>query len=126
MHSRIFVVSRCIAQRKHLEIAFHTLDLRAVCESAEAAEAEFGPDMSRRLRTRLSDLRSAANIASLPVGSPFSFNELGSHYVSIRIGPAMNLIFEANHPKCPLKEDGTTDWDQVFRLKLIRIEKNAH
>jgi hypothetical protein len=42
----------------------------------------------------------------------------------VDLGDGYRLVFSANHPRNPLKADGTVDWSKVSRVKILGIEKS--
>ncbi len=104
-----------------MELAFNSKLLRTICESESRAKHELGDAVAEMLKHRLADLRAATSVKDLMAGRPRTLRgtPLGVMVVDLRKG--YRLVFAANHARNPMK-NGDVDWEQVSRIKIIRIE----
>lgn len=103
-----------------MELAFDSPSLRATCESEAQAKSELGDTVAEVLKHRLGDLRAAASIRDLLVGMP-RVSADGQEMI-VDVGGTHNIVFKANHVKCPMTEAKKIDWAKVTRIKILRIE----
>lgn len=105
-----------------MEIAFDTLSLRILCENEEKAKIKFGPHIAQNLKKRLADLRAATNIYDVVAGNPQTFGKNKSQ-MQIELSNGFQIILSANHPVNPMN-DGSVDWHNVSRIKVVRINND--
>jgi len=101
-----------------VEFAFASEALREICEDDSIARKKFGVDVSRKLVTRLADLRAASSIRDLPAGYPCTVE--GQEAV-FELCQGYQLTIAANHPENPVTDSGDVDWSRVHRIKIIKI-----
>jgi plasmid maintenance system killer protein len=105
-------------------LAFATPEIRLICESQVAAEREFDTEIAQQLRARLADMKAAENILDLAVGNPREIYEGENCYYTIQLPGGFRIIMCANHESVPrVPESNRTDWSQVRRFQILRIEK---
>ena len=104
-----------------MEIAFSSRHLRSICETADAADNEYGAEFANSLRDRLADLDAATKIDDLLVGElrDFSYDELRCKALTI-VGQHI-LVFCSNHTSEPKTLTGSIDWSNVRRIKIVMI-----
>ena len=107
-----------------LELAFDSKPIRAICESASQAEAEFGAKAAEALHGRLADLRAAVSLEDLPVARPRLLRDDDPSVMVMEFSPGHQLIFRVNHPRPPKTKSGSVDWTNVSRIKLLAIQRN--
>lgn len=103
-----------------MEIAFHTRELRTLCERDEHP-GELSTDVYEALKRRLADLRAAVSVNDLPGRFPTAFGD-HSEFLRIELSHDHALILKANHVGKPVREDGTVDWASVSRVMVMAIE----
>ena len=113
-------IKRYITAINQLEIAFKTKKLREICEDCNKAEELLGEDVSRKLASRLSDLRACESIEQLPVGNPSEVVIGGKRTISINIAQKVHLYFSSNHVS--QSKNNRVDWSKVYRIKIVQIE----
>ncbi|MGY0202000.1 hypothetical protein [Leptothrix sp. BB-3] len=104
-----------------LEIAFHTRELRAICESPTRAMRELGEASGKALQRTLADMNAVETVAELlemGLGSEHCAQEHGM--LRFHLCEGLNIYCNANQQSIPMN-GGSIDWTQVSRLKIIRI-----
>jgi hypothetical protein len=112
---------RHIVEAVPLQLAFDTKDIRKVCELEYVARNLYGADVAAALRERLSDLLAATSVHDLLVGRPRVISQ-NPGVMALDITGKYRLLFCANHISPPLTSAGLTDWINVSRIKVSRIE----
>jgi hypothetical protein len=105
-----------------LEIAFHTAELREICEKRETAASELGYAAARELAERLSDIDALDNVSDLcallgPLVSDWSPTEKAIH-----LSAGWNIVFTSGHPSLQECAPKATDWTKTSRMKITAIE----
>ena len=108
-----------------MELAFYSQSLRTLCEDDQRAKQELPPRVAEALKHRLADLRAAARLTDLIAGQPRTVTDSSGAYLIIELEEGYRVIIVANHPNNPVTVRGVLDWDNVSRLKLLRID-NEH
>jgi hypothetical protein len=103
-----------------LELAFDSRALRTVCESEAEARRELGTAMADILKRRLADLRAATSVRDLVAGNPRVGPD--GQIMLLDLADGYRLVIKANHINNPLTGTAGLDWEQVTRVKIIRIE----
>ncbi len=104
-------------------LAFKTRDLRSLCESEAVSKRLFGTAIASDFNTRLNELRAAANVKELIVGSPRMLSDSARGLFEISFRKRFHITFEANHTNNPLTQDGKIDWDRVSRIQILCAEE---
>jgi proteic killer suppression protein len=104
-----------------MELSFATKSLRDICENAEIAKRELGPEVSEKLRRRLADIRAAVSVNDLIAGRPYELDGARQRRIAVRLGEKQRLVFGANHAVPPKLESGKMDWSKVSRVKVLQI-----
>lgn len=105
---------------RKLELAFDSRALRTVCESEAEARRELGTAMADILKRRLADLRAATSVRDLVAGNPRVGPD--GQIMLLDLADGYRLVIKANHINNPLTGTAGLDWEQVTRVKIIRIE----
>ena len=100
-----------------MEIAFHTKELRRMCESELLISKEFGAIAGRKLQNRIFDILSAESVDELPIKGIYCEN----FFYQLNFAKGKYILFEANHIKNPTNSDGSIDWRNVRRVKIVSI-----
>lgn len=108
-----------------MELAFDTKSLRDLCEKEDKARHELGPDVARKLKHRLADLRAAESVKDLVAGRPRETESANPGCFVVDLADGFRLAFCANHNNVPLLPTGKVDWAAVNRVRILRIE-DAH
>jgi proteic killer suppression protein len=104
-----------------MEISFKNNKLQKQCERHAEAQKKYGADNAKQLKIRMRDLFAAENVTSLTAGKPHRLidDRLGQYAVYLVGG--MRLIFEPDNDPVPLKDDGSIDWSQVTKIRIVEI-----
>ena len=104
----------------YLELAFHSRDLRDLCEKRSYAIDVYGERVAGRLRHRLADMAAAKSPRDLPSGNC----RVSSHdnvCMNIDLCDGFEIEFCANHVSNPTEPDGNIAWQRVSRIKILKI-----
>jgi proteic killer suppression protein len=104
-----------------MDRSFATARLKRLCEQQAAATREFGPDSARRLRARLSDIEAADNVTELVAGHPHPLSRDRQGQFAVSLTGGHRLVFAPDHEPVPVTEDGTVDWANVRRVRIVFI-----
>jgi plasmid maintenance system killer protein len=119
------IARHCLSQKaQDLELAFHSKELRTICESESEATTTFGVALAEVLKHRLADIRAASSVRDLLVGRPSVVEGTEDREMSVDLNEGYRLVFGANHTQNPVKKSNKVDWTRVSRIKILRIEKN--
>lgn len=105
-----------------MELAFESRQLRDICENEAEARGKLGRTVAETLKRRLADLDAALSPRDLLVGRP----RLGKdgQTMEIDLCDGHRIVFAANHPDNPATAEGVLDWENVKRIKILRIESD--
>lgn len=106
-----------------MNLSFENKDLRLICEDEIKALERLGSDIASKLKSRLADMRAAESVTDLIVGNPREMVYQDMPAFKIDLSPKECLIFCPVHSKLPVLLNGSIDWHNVSRIKLICIEK---
>lgn len=101
-------------------IAFATKRLRDICEDGAVAVKELGSPVAEALQERLADLRAAASIDDLIVGSP-RVSGADSSTLTIMLTGSAYTLWAANHVTPYRDAEGHIDWTRTRRVRLLEI-----
>lgn len=81
-----------------------------------------GEPAARKLRARLEDLASAADVTELPAGRPHPLrgDRAGQYAVTVHRG--LRLVFEPTVKPPPESDHGGIDWKAVDDVTVVAIE----
>ena len=108
-------------EKQTMILAFETKPLRTLCEDPDVAVTTLGPELALQLRGRLADLRAATSIADLLVGNP-RLEGSSADILRIDLQPERVMVWTPNHVTIKTLPDKRVDWQQVSRIRLLRIE----
>ena len=108
-----------------MELAFGFESLRTICEKEAEARRELEVSVAETLKHRLADLRAAGSVNDLIAGRPRLLSSPGNNQMVLDLPDRYHMIFSANHPNNPVSSDGTTDWANVRRIKILRIDSDS-
>ena len=84
---------------------------------------ELGPEMARRLGTRLHEIEAAASLAELRLLPQVRAHELTGNradQVSLDLVHPQRLIIRPVDP-CPRTPEGGLDWDETIAIEVLEI-----
>jgi len=106
-----------------VELSFATTKLARLCSSKDRMVRELGPEMARRLGTRLEELEAATSLAELHLLPQVRARELGGdrdEQISLDLIHPKRLIIQATDP--PLRTpEGGLDWDAITSVVVLEI-----
>lgn len=102
-------------------IEFSSPDLQALCEQQRLMTKELGNDCSRKLKTRLSDLRAAGNVAELTAGRPHPLKGDRAGQFALDLHGGKRLVFEPANNPVPTRADDSIAWDQITKVRIVFI-----
>ena len=70
----------------------------------------------------MAEIMAASSIGDLIASPPIPLPEAGK--LSICLPENRRLVFAANHPSNPMAADGNLDWEKIYRVKVLDIEKS--
>ena len=106
-----------------MEITFASTKLKKLCIDSKKAAA-LGPLRARKLRTRLDDIRAAANLEvlkTLPGRLHMLIGDRNEQF-SLDLDHPYRLLFVCADDPEPREEDGGLDWKRITAITIIAIE----
>lgn len=107
-----------------MELAFQSRSIREICENETHATCELGSKRAEALKHRLADLRAATSVMDLLVGQPRILDSADPKAMILDLSDGHRLVFCANHTTNPVTECGKLDWTKVYRIRVLRIERD--
>jgi len=104
-----------------MDIDFSSPDLQALCEQQRLMTKKFGESCSRKLRTRLSDLRAAENVVELIAGRPHPLKHDRAGQFALDLHGGKRLVFEPANNPVPTREDESIVWELVTKVRIVFI-----
>lgn len=104
-----------------MDIEFSSTDLQALCEQQRLMTKKLGDNCSRKLRTRLGDLRAAGNVAELSSGRPHPLKGERAGQFALDLSDGKRLVFEPANNPAPTRDDDSIAWDLVTKVRIVFI-----
>lgn len=104
-----------------MDIEFSSPDLQALCEQQRLMTKRLGDNCSRKLITRLADLRAASNVAELSAGRPHPLKGDRNGQFALDLHGGKRLVFEPANNPLPAREDNSIAWDLVTKVRIVFI-----
>lgn len=104
-----------------MDIEFSSSDLQTICEQQRQMLKRLGDNCSRKLRTRLADLRAAANVAELSAGRPHPLKGDRAGQFALDLHGGKRLVFEPANNPIPTHDDDSVAWEQVTKIRIVFI-----
>ena len=104
-----------------MDIEFSSSDLQALCEQQRIMTKQLGDICSRKLRTRLADLRAAANVVELTAGRPHPLKGDRAGQFAIDLHGGKRLAFEPANNPVPTLNDDSIAWNLVNKIRIVFI-----
>lgn len=105
-------------------MTYNSNRMRKIFNSTEALRTTYGR-LAPRIESREDILKSAENLAAVPVGSPTYRHELKGDRkgeFAVKLNENYRLVFVPTHDPIPTKEDGGIDLERITCVKLLSIE----
>jgi hypothetical protein len=102
-----------------VDIAFESRELRNICEDEKKGTCELGSKSAQKLMHRLADIKIANSYRELLAGNPRiqGFSQL----LVIDVDETYTIFCSPNHRKNPITKNGKINWDEVNRVKILRL-----
>lgn len=107
-----------------MDVFFRSRKLEKSCSSERAMLQMYGAARSRKLRTRLMELRAADHLAQIPKVPPPRCHELAHDrkgQLSVDLDHPYRLVFIPANEPIPRREDGGLDWAGVTQIEILEI-----
>jgi proteic killer suppression protein len=104
-----------------VEIFFSKNELQKLCENQRLMVKKFGMPCAKKLRTRLADLQAAESLADIAAGRPHPLTGERLGQFAIDLHGALRLVFESADDPVPVREDGSTAWPNVAKIRIVFI-----
>jgi len=104
-----------------MEIRFRNTQVRKLCEREREAIRRLGPDCSRKLRARLSDMAAAACVSDLQAGRPHPLTGDREGQFALDLARGHRLVFSPAGASEPRRDDGGIDWSRVTAVCIDYI-----
>lgn len=107
-----------------MEVFFHTTKLEKSCNSEREMLKNYGAPRTKKLKTRLMELRAAENLAQISRVPPPRCHELTADrkgQLSVELDQPYRLIFIPANDPVPRKEDGGLNWEAVTQIEILEI-----
>lgn len=113
----------CDRQQRLFEaqLAFKDRKLRELCEHKVTVERKLGAACARKLRSRLADLQAATDVAELVAGHPHPLHGDRAGQFALDLEGGRRLVLEPDHEPIPHRDDGSTDWSRVTRIRIAYL-----
>jgi plasmid maintenance system killer protein len=107
-----------------MEVFFLTTKLEKSCNSEREMLKTYGAPRTKKLKTRLMELRAADHLAQISRVPPPRCHELTANrkgQLSVDLDHPYRLIFiPANNP-ISRKEDGGLNWEAVTKIEILEV-----
>jgi transcriptional regulator len=104
-----------------IELSFADTGLRDTCENIAKAKRTFGKHLAEKVYSRLLDLKACKSLKEFP----FEIYDHGNEkYISI--DSTLKVFFTHNHISPPKKNQTKIEWNDVKRIKILRIEESKY
>ena len=107
-----------------MEVFFRHRKLQKQCNSENDMLRVFGKQRAEKLKIRLAQLRSVANVAQIPTTPPPRRHELSGNrqgQISVDLDHPYRLVFIPANDPVPTKPDGGLDLTQVTAVEILEI-----
>jgi len=104
-----------------MDFDYSSADLKAICEQEKLMIRHYGKPCSRKLRTRLADLRAASSVAELVAGHPHPLKGDRAGQFALDLTGGKRLVFEPANKPVPKRKDKSIDWSLVTKIRIVFI-----
>ena len=111
-----------------MKLSFRTKKLAKACSSAKKMNAEWGPQMAKKLQQRLAELQAADTLADISRVPPPRCHELTNNLagtLSVDLVQPYRLLFVPDHDPVPARPEGGLDWSAVTAVCITGV-KDTH
>lgn len=107
-----------------MRIEFATKKMQKACGSDKAMRKEWGDQLARKLRQRLSEFGSFDSLADASLLPTMRCHELSgnrSGQFAVDLIHPRRLTFRPGHDPLPTKTDGGLDWSKVTVIVMVEV-----
>ena len=104
-----------------LVVRFRDERLRKLCERKRLMVRKLGDASARKLRARLEDLHSVANVGELVTGRPHPLKGDRSGQFALELHGGHRLVFEPTRRPPPESPGGGIDWHAVDDVTIVHV-----
>ena len=107
-----------------MKVSFSTNSMQKRCSEEKAMQKQWGKNLARRLKQRLTELKAAATLQDICSTPPARCHELKGKrkgQLSVDLEHPYRLIFNPDHSPMPRTKDGGLDWDKVTEVMVIEV-----
>lgn len=107
-----------------LELVFASPKLAKICSTEARMVRAFGPELGRRVRTRLTELDQSASLAEirrLPHARAHQLVADRDEQISLDLIHPRRLIIAINDNPIPRLRDGGLDWEAVISVRILEV-----
>lgn len=105
-----------------MQISFADKRVRQLCENVSKASKKLGPDNTKKLHRRLSEIEAALCVSDLIAGRPHPLKGDRDGCFALDLAGGWRLVFSPDHDPVPKKNDGGIDWAAVTIVCIEYIE----
>lgn len=105
-------------------ISFDNRKIRKICEDEIEARSEFGIQVSTKLQNRLADLAAAISVTDIIIGNPCELKNTPYPNYKVDLYNNYILIFAANNVIVSQNGNGSINWSEVNRIKILEIKEH--
>lgn len=107
-----------------MDVTFRKRKLGKVFNAETSLKRSYGEPMARAIMLRMGYLRTAPNLAKVPVTPPERRHQLKGNLAgrfAVDLVHPYRLVFEPNHDPLPRKDDGGIDAERVTAVTIIEV-----
>jgi proteic killer suppression protein len=104
-----------------MDISFASPEIEKLCSEERAMQRKLGASCARKLRARLADLDTVATVRELIAGRPHPLKGDRAGQFALDLQGGKRLVFEPADEPIPYSEDGSIDWSQVTKARIVFI-----
>ncbi|KJS10716.1 MAG: hypothetical protein VR67_17755 [Peptococcaceae bacterium BRH_c8a] len=108
-----------------MDIYFKYKKLQKACNNERESVKEWGHEIAKKVRQRLSELRAAVCLSDISHLPPPRLHELSGNrqgQYAVDLLHPYRLIFIPAHKPIPIKSDGGIDVSEVTAILIIEVE----
>jgi proteic killer suppression protein len=99
--------------------------MEKACSKDRAMVRKWGPEMARKLRQRLAELRAADTLDDMrhvPSARCHGLTRDRKGQLAVDLVHPRRLLFVPDHDPLPVKPDGGLDWTAVKKILVLSVE----
>ena len=104
-----------------MEIFYNTKKIAGLCNDNKKSLKKFGEKATKGLLQRLTQLKAVSRLGDFKFDKPHPLKGNRLRQFAITVYGGLRIILEASEPS-PMMEDGSIDWNNVEKIKIITVE----